>query len=369
VARFYDRIRNPYLTDVEVIWEGIEVEDAFPARIPDLFQGRPLVVHARTGDTGRGAVRVRGTIAGRTWEKRIPLEIPRGRGGNPAVGSLWARAAIGDLERRMVRGETPELVDAVTQLGLRHRLVTKYTSFVAVEERMVVSDGRPTAVRVPVDMPEGVDFEGVFGRHEAKEELLAKAMSSQGFAGGTPGSSPPATFEVERSVESSGLDRLRALGYVADKPSRSDLRGQATESDAPADEPAANAIMVPAVRLSLSCAGREVALGGKITLTLEIRNDGRSGIHLPADLLSGKARPAIRVIDGNWTERTLAATAARLGATRKTLEPGAVQTVTLVLDTADAAIFSGPGVYHLFVEGGAFRSQDSNRITVRIEAR
>jgi hypothetical protein len=237
----------------------------------------------------------------------------------------------------------------VTQLGLRHRLVTKYTSLVAVEERMVVSDGRPTAVRVPVDMPEGVDFEGVFGRLEAKEEeLLTKAMPSRGFAGGTPGSSPPA--------ETPGLDRLRAQGQLADKRSRS-------------DEPAANAMMVPAVRLSLGCVDREVALGGKITLTLEIRNDGRSGIQLPADLLSGKIRPALRVIDGSWSERTAPVSALRLGGARKTLEAGATETVTIVLDTTDPALFSGPGVYHLFVEGADLRAGDSNRISVRVTAR
>jgi Ca-activated chloride channel family protein len=375
VAEFYDRIRNPYLTDVEITWEGIDVRDVFPRRVPDLFQGRPLVVHARTEDTGRGAVRVRGKIAGRTWEKRIPLDVPRREGGNPALGSLWARAAIGDLERRMVRGETPDLVDAVTQLGLRHRLVTKYTSFVAVEERMVVSNGRPTAVRVPVEMPDGVSWEGVFGAREAKEEeMLARSLSSGGGWAGTPGAAAPSN--------------LRALGYVDDaRSSRPDAARQRVESDdslgrvsthekralfrggeTAADEPVSGLAMT-AVRITLRCADREVAMGGRIMLTLEVRNDGRAAIALPADLLSGAVRPEIRVIDGNWTERVVASPAWQVGPATRTLAPGAVETVTLVLDTTDPNVFAGPGVYHLFVEGAQFSSVDSDRVTVRITAR
>ena len=40
VSRFYDRIRNPYLTDIELRWDGIEIADLQPRRVPDLFDGR-----------------------------------------------------------------------------------------------------------------------------------------------------------------------------------------------------------------------------------------------------------------------------------------------------------------------------------------
>ena len=44
----------------------------------------------------------------------------------------------------------------IVQVGLEHSLATQYTSFVAVEERTVVSDGKPVKVEVPVELPEGV---------------------------------------------------------------------------------------------------------------------------------------------------------------------------------------------------------------------
>ena len=58
---------------------------------------------------------------------------------------------------------SPEIRESITQLGLEYRLMTQFTSFVAVEETIVTSGGQPRRIDVPVEMPEGVSYEGVFG--------------------------------------------------------------------------------------------------------------------------------------------------------------------------------------------------------------
>jgi hypothetical protein len=62
----------------------------------------------------------------------------------------------------------PELEKETTQFGLDYRLMTQFTSFVAVEEQVVTKDGKPQRVEVPVEMPEGVTYEGVFGDNEKR---------------------------------------------------------------------------------------------------------------------------------------------------------------------------------------------------------
>ena len=52
-----------------------------------------------------------------------------------------------------------------TQVALNHRLVSKYTSFVAVENRVIEEtdeQGRPRTVVVPVEIPDGVSPERLF---------------------------------------------------------------------------------------------------------------------------------------------------------------------------------------------------------------
>src|SRR5205085_4646701 len=42
--RFYERVRNPLLTDISIDWGGLSVADIYPQRIPDLFSSKPVIV-------------------------------------------------------------------------------------------------------------------------------------------------------------------------------------------------------------------------------------------------------------------------------------------------------------------------------------
>jgi hypothetical protein len=54
----------------------------------------------------------------------------------------------------------PELKDTITQLGIEYRLMTQFTSFVAVEEMIVTDGGEPRRIEVPVETPQGVSEHG-----------------------------------------------------------------------------------------------------------------------------------------------------------------------------------------------------------------
>src|SRR6266851_10307461 len=56
-----------------------------------------------------------------------------------------------------------DVKQAVIQLGLDYRLMTQFTSFVAVEEMIVTDGGQPRRIDVPVEVPEGVNRETSFG--------------------------------------------------------------------------------------------------------------------------------------------------------------------------------------------------------------
>ncbi len=163
VDRFYDRIARPYLTDVAIEAQGIELKDLYPQAIPDLFSAQPIEIHGRYDTPGTGAVRITGKVAGKPWETTIPVSLPGGESGNAALASLWARQKMGDLMDSMARGENAETVQQITDLALEFRLMSPYTSFVAVEEKVVNENGQVRTVQVPVPMPEGVRYEGVFG--------------------------------------------------------------------------------------------------------------------------------------------------------------------------------------------------------------
>ena len=88
------------------------------------------------------------------------------------LATLWARAAVAELLLQdyaaMQHGNMPaSRRDRITALGVEFHLMTPFTSFVAVEELRVTVAGSPVTIAVPVEIPEGVRYEGIFGSRMA----------------------------------------------------------------------------------------------------------------------------------------------------------------------------------------------------------
>ncbi|MCB9595406.1 MAG: PQQ-binding-like beta-propeller repeat protein [Sandaracinaceae bacterium] len=138
-ATFASYIDRPVFTDVRIDWGGLEVSEVYPRRVPDLFADRPLVVYGRFADGGATTVRVRGSVGGRRYERAIDVSLPTAptpEGPHASQGTLWARAAVHERMNRLFLRDDEALIDEVRQIGLAHHLVTQWTSFVAVEQRI-----------------------------------------------------------------------------------------------------------------------------------------------------------------------------------------------------------------------------------------
>ena len=167
--RFHERVRNPLLTDISIDWNGLPVTDVYPKRIPDLFSAKPVVLSGRYSAPARGVIRLRGKMAGRDFSRDIAVTLPDTEARHDVLATLWARRRIDDLMGQDWAGmqsghPRDDLHEAVTKLGLEYNLMTQFTSFVAVEETVVTEGGKPRRVEVPVEMPHGMSYEGVFGR-------------------------------------------------------------------------------------------------------------------------------------------------------------------------------------------------------------
>src|SRR2546426_8012350 len=113
-------------------------------------------------------------MSGRDFAREIPVEFPESQTQHDVLATLWARTRVDDLMGQDFNGlqqgnMKPELKETITQLGLEYRLMTQFTSFVAVEEMVVTDGGQPRRIDVPVEVPAGVSREGVFGQEEGRQ--------------------------------------------------------------------------------------------------------------------------------------------------------------------------------------------------------
>jgi Ca-activated chloride channel homolog len=172
VGRFQGRIQAPLLTDITIDWGSLSTAEVYPAHPPDLFSQQPIMIHGRLQGPVDGQIVLRGHTAAGPFARRIRVQSPAEPVQHPALASLWARAKVKERLLQdytaLQRGTFPETVQQeVTALGVEFQLVTQFTSFVAVEELTVTVGGKPVTVAVPVDIPSGVSYEGVFGQQMA----------------------------------------------------------------------------------------------------------------------------------------------------------------------------------------------------------
>ncbi|MCA9542736.1 MAG: AgmX/PglI C-terminal domain-containing protein [Myxococcales bacterium] len=201
INRMYRLIDHSVLREVRIDWGDLPVRDVEPAELPDLFASRPLVIHGRyVGQSAGEATLTAIGPNGRPVTLTIPLDLPLASNRAPAAPTLWARQRVATLSQRLWRGHDAEAVKAITAVGLKHRIVTAYTSFVAVDDSRKVGDGRPAKVIQAAEAPEGVDPAmaggAMLGKSTGARGTLA-VMGSAGDVGGLSNMFGDAVGEVQ----------------------------------------------------------------------------------------------------------------------------------------------------------------------------
>ncbi len=222
VERFQERIHAPLLTDITIDWGSLSAAEIYPKQIPDLFSQQPIMLHGRLQGPVDGTIVLRGHTATGPLARQIHVHSPPEPAQHPALAALWARAKVKERLSQdytaLQRGTFPDAIRRdITALGVEFQLVTQFTSFVAVEEMMVTVGGEPIAIAVPVDIPAGVSYEGVFGRPMATASAHGPHLRAFNPA-------PMALQSRVRSSRSAAAERL--LGQV-----KEEMRDAAVERD------------------------------------------------------------------------------------------------------------------------------------------
>jgi Ca-activated chloride channel homolog len=161
--RFREYVSAPLLTGIEVEFDGFEAYDTEPGAMPDLFAERPLVVLGKYRGKPAGKIVVSGHAAGENYEGVISLDDALVSKDNRALGTLWARRRLTALADDVKLQADDERVAEITRLGLKYKLLSDYTSFVAIDTEVRADGKKITKVRQPLPLPLGVSDSAVGG--------------------------------------------------------------------------------------------------------------------------------------------------------------------------------------------------------------
>ncbi len=150
MARLFAKIEAPVLRDVSIRWPDGTAVATFPARVPDLYLGEPIVVAAAHAP-GQGTIVVSGMRGNVPWSVAL---TPSPNGEANGVGVLWARARIASLMDELRLGTDEAAIrPAVLKVALEHHLVSRYTSLVAVDVTPTAPAGESKTALVKAAAP------------------------------------------------------------------------------------------------------------------------------------------------------------------------------------------------------------------------
>jgi len=159
VDSFYERISHPALTDVTIDWGNMEVTDVYPATIPDLFVGRPIIITGRFNGDRNTRIRVAGKVGSDDQVFDIPVDLNDATAEHNGIACVWARKQIETLANRATYDSSSDLPGQIRTVALEYGLMSSYTAFIAVDSSRQTAGDHGVTVNVPVPVPYGVRYD------------------------------------------------------------------------------------------------------------------------------------------------------------------------------------------------------------------
>ncbi|MDV7103365.1 marine proteobacterial sortase target protein [Vibrio sp. TH_r3] len=139
MAELFNDISRPLMQNLKLNWPADKVE-FYPKKIPDLYEGQPLVITARwpkdsISDTAK-MLSISGRLANNNWQQSVNLAQSSKQNG---IDKIWAREKVRDLTqeyRRTGEEQRESLQQQIVTLSLHHQIMSPYTSFVAIEQKV-----------------------------------------------------------------------------------------------------------------------------------------------------------------------------------------------------------------------------------------
>jgi len=155
------KLEHPALTDITIQASHSRMEDMLPNPLPDLYAGEPLTLAFRSS-TLPPSITIRGKQSGTIWETTQSLVDAKSRRG---IAVHWARQTIAKLLDQQTQNKDKTMLrQSILDLALKHHLVSRYTSLVAVDITPLRPDAQSLRTHaLKTNLPHGMQYEAIFG--------------------------------------------------------------------------------------------------------------------------------------------------------------------------------------------------------------
>ncbi|MCP4374719.1 MAG: VWA domain-containing protein [bacterium] len=196
---FRRKLTKPAMREVKINFEGGDVYDLYPSKLPNLYHGAPVRLYGRYRKSGKSTIKLIAEVNGQEVPMVSAVDLPKNDSDNPEIQRMWAWQKLRELTQQP-KPLGQNVVEEIVRLGEGYSIVSEYTSFIVLENdaeykrwqidrrnALLVARDRDARKRLEKRL-EGMRDESLAAL--GPQDAQAKADSSPKVTQNTPVSSP-----------------------------------------------------------------------------------------------------------------------------------------------------------------------------------
>jgi len=171
MKELFKKLESPLLTKLKITWpKNFKNIEVYPKKLSDLYMGHPLMVTAKvstaesTQQNQQQTVIFEGQSGLTQWKSQLQWDANNSHHG---VARLWAKSKISSLmddyrhsnnlaSPNLIADKKKALKQEIIELSIKHHIISKFTSFVAVSHLPATSSNIPAkTTKIKQNMPHG----------------------------------------------------------------------------------------------------------------------------------------------------------------------------------------------------------------------
>ena len=171
IGKLIDKINNPIISDIKIKLD--DNADLYPNPINDLYHNEPILVFGKSNDL-KNKITIEGRTSRGKYKETFRIK-KRKLKENASVPILWARKKIEylmndyRLQYNKSSQKKDDLKNQIIEISKKYNILSKFTSFIAIEDIISNNTGELLSGSVPIELPKNWEYKKVpqFDKNQA----------------------------------------------------------------------------------------------------------------------------------------------------------------------------------------------------------
>lgn len=160
IAKLTNKINSPIISDIQIKLDN--TADAYPNPISDLYHKEPIVIFGKS-DNLKNKITLTGKTSKGNYKKTFKIKKRKIKE-HASIPTLWARKKIESLmnhyrlKSNKVNKTKDDLKNEIIEISKKYNVLSKFTSFIAVEDIITNNTGELLSGNVPLELPKNWEY-------------------------------------------------------------------------------------------------------------------------------------------------------------------------------------------------------------------